>query len=450
MSGDVAARVDEIYRAILTRAPEHDFEPTLERVRAVCDLMGSPQESFRTIHVAGTNGKTTTARMIERLVMAVGLRTGRFTSPHLTDVRERIAIDGEPISPEGFIAAWEDVAPYVEMVDERSLAGGGPRLSFFEVFTVLAIAAFADAPVDVAVFEVGMGGFWDATNVIDADVVALMPVALDHEKWLGYSLAEIANEKVGVIKRSERVVSAEQKEEVAGIVMVAAAGQGARLVAEPRDFRVVERSIAVGGQMISLRTPSALYTDIALPLFGAHQARNAAVALTAVEEFFGRGALPGDAVEEAFGGVRSPGRLEVARTSPAILIDSAHNPHGAAALRAAVEEAFALERVVGVVAAMADKNVEGILVEFEPLMDEIVVTGMMTERAMDPADLADIARDVFGEDRVHVELALADALEKAAALAEREGTPAGTAGVLVAGSVILAGAARKVLGKKTE
>lgn len=442
---DPAARVAEIYRAILTRAPEHDFDPSLDRVREVAHLLGDPQTSFRVIHITGTNGKTSTARMVEALVTAMGLRVGRFTSPHLTDVRERIVIDGEPISPEGFIAAWEDVAPYVAMVDERSHAQGGPQMSFFEVFTVMALAAFADAPVDVAVVEVGMGGTWDATNVLDGDVAVILPVALDHQHWLGHSLAEIAAEKAGIIKPGARAVSAAQEPEVAGIIARAAASQGAVLRSEPADFSVTARAVAVGGQVVALTTPAALYTDIPLPLFGEHQAHNAAAALCAVEEFFGQGALPGDAVEEAFGSVRSPGRLEVARTSPTVLVDSAHNPHGARALRHAVGEAFGFERIVGVFAAMEDKNVEGILVELEPLLDEIVVTGIDSPRALDALELKELAGEVFGAERVHLEARLVNALDRAVALADQGAPPAGTTAVLVAGSVVLAGAARQLL-----
>lgn len=442
---ELSARVQEIYRSVVARAPEHDFEPSLDRMRDVLDLLGHPEQFFRVIHITGTNGKTSTARMAESLVRSMGLRTGRFTSPHLSDVRERIVIDGELISEEAFVSAWEDVAPFIEMADARSLERGGPRMSFFEVFTVMAIAAFAEAPVDVAIVEVGMGGLWDATNVLDGDVAVLTPIAMDHERWLGTTLEEIAHEKAGIIKQGARVVSALQDEEVAFIIGQVASDAGAGLILEQRDFDVAAREVAVGGQMLTLRTPAAVYEDVAVPLFGIHQSQNAALALTAVEEFFGRGALPGDVVEEAFLNVRSPGRLEVVRTSPTILVDAAHNPHGAAALRAAVEEAFAFEHVVGVFAAMADKNVEGVLVELEPLMDEIVITGMASDRAMDPVDLADIARDVFGEDRVHVELGLADAIDRAAALAEADGAPAGTAAVLVAGSVVLAGAARELV-----
>lgn len=441
-------RVGEIYREILTRAPEHRVQPSLERVEAVCELLGDPQHAFRTIHLTGTNGKTSTARMVERLVAAMGLRTGRFTSPHLHTVRERIALDGAPISPEAFVAAWEDVAPYVEMVDARSQAAGGPRLSFFEVFTLMAFAAFADAPVDVAVVEVGMGGRWDATNVVEADVAVLTPVSWDHMQWLGSTLREIAGEKVGIIKDGTTVVSAEQREEVAGIIAVAAAQHGSRLLEEGRDIAVVGRQLGVGGQLLTLRTPAATYADVFLPLHGEHQARNAALALAAVEAFFGGGALPADVVEEGFAHVTSPGRLEVVRSSPTVLVDAAHNPHGIEALRAAIEEAFAFRRLVGVVSCMADKQAEAMLSELEPLLDEVVVTGMRSTRAMDPTDLHEIAQDVFVDtDRVHLAPRLADAIDLAAGRAEVDGDPAGTTGVLVVGSVVLAAEARALFGR---
>ena len=440
-------RVEEIYREILTRAPEHDVQPSLARVAAVCELLGDPQETFRTIHLTGTNGKTSTARMAEALVRSMGLRTGRFTSPHLHSVRERIAIDGEPISPEAFVAAWEDVEPYIAMVDARSQAEGGPRLSFFEVFTVMAFAAFADAPVDVAVIEVGMGGRWDATNVVGGDIAVLTPVEFDHQRWLGSSIREIAGEKVGIIKPGAVVVSAEQREEVAGIITVAAAAAGARLLEEGGDLTVARRDVAVGGQILSLRTPAATYTDILLPLHGEHQAHNALLALVAVEVLLGGGALPGEVVEEAFGTVTSPGRLEVVRTSPTILVDAGHNPAGMVAVRETIEEAFAFTRIVGVVACMADKDAESMLSELEPLLDEVVVTRMHSSRAMDAGELLEIARDVFDPDRAHLEPSLADAIDRAATLAERDGDPAGTTGVLVVGSVVLAAEARELLGR---
>jgi dihydrofolate synthase / folylpolyglutamate synthase len=440
--------VRHIYEAILARAPEHDVQPSLDRVRDVLELLGDPQRAYPVIHLTGTNGKTSTARMIERLLREKGLRTGRFTSPHLHTVRERIALDGEPISPEGFVATWEDVAPYIAMVDERSQAAGGPRLSFFEVFTVMAYAAFADAPVDVAVVEVGMGGRWDATNVADGTVEVLTRVERDHERWLGHELTQIAEEKVGIITDGSTVVAAEQHEDVESVVLHAAAAHGARLLRAPGDVGVSDRQIGVGGQMVTLRTPGGVYTDVFLPLHGAHQADNAALALAAVEAFFGGGALEADVVEQGFANVDSPGRLELVRRSPTVLVDAAHNPAGIEALRAAVEEAFDFAHLVGIVGVMADKDAEGILAGLEPLLDEVVVTRARTDRAMDVDELAEVARDVFGEDRVHVAERLDDAIDTAAALAEADTEEVvTTTGVLVAGSVLLAADVRALMGR---
>ena len=268
---------------ILTRAPEHKVQPTLQRVRDVLEMMGDPQRSYRAIHITGTNGKTSTSRMVEALLRERGLRTGRFTSPHLESVRERICIDGRAISREGFIAAWEEVEPFIDLVDADSQASGGPRLSFFEVFTVMAYAAFSDAPVDVAIVEVGMGGVWDATNVLDADVAVIGPVALDHERWLGSTLQDIASEKLGIVKPGCTVVCAAQPVAVAEMVRERAAELGARLVESGPDLRVVSRETAVGGQLVTVRTPAARYEDVPLSLRGAFQADNAAVALAAVE-----------------------------------------------------------------------------------------------------------------------------------------------------------------------
>ena len=289
----------EVYAAILDRSPEHDFEPTLDRVREVCDLLGDPQRAYRVVHITGTNGKTSTARMVERLVREHGLRTGLFTSPHLTSVTERIAVDGVPLSAERFVALWQDVVPYIHMVDQRSQAAGGPRMSFFEVLTVMAFAAFADAPVDVAVIEVGMGGVWDATNVADADVAVITPISRDHERWLGYDLVDIAGEKAGIVKERTELVLAEQRPEVDGVVLAAAAAHGARVVREGVDLEVATREVAVGGQVLGLSTTGGLYTDVFLPLHGRHQAHNALLALSAVELLLrGGSALAGDVVED--------------------------------------------------------------------------------------------------------------------------------------------------------
>ena len=439
----------EVYAAILDRSPEHDFEPTLDRVREVCDLLGDPQRAYRVVHITGTNGKTSTARMVERLVREHGLRTGLFTSPHLTSVTERIVVDGEPLSPERFVALWQDVVPYIHMVDQRSQAAGGPRMSFFEVLTVMAFAAFADAPVDVAVLEVGMGGVWDATNVADADVAVITPISRDHERWLGHDLVDIAGEKAGIIKERTELVLAEQRPEVDGVVLAAAAGNGARVVREGVDLEVATREVAVGGQVLGLSTTGGLYTDVFLPLHGAHQAHNALLALSAVELLLrGGSALAGDVVEIAFGEATSPGRLELVRTSPSILVDAAHNPAGVDALVEAVEESFTFTRMVGVVGILADKDAEQMLAGLEPLLDEVVITRSGSPRALEVDELTAVAVEVFGADRVYSADRLDDAIARAVDLAESAGSgQASGAGVLVTGSITLVAEARILLGR---
>jgi dihydrofolate synthase / folylpolyglutamate synthase len=451
-AGDSAAdreALAEVYAGIVARAPEHDFEPTLDRVREACDLLGHPELAYRVVHVTGTNGKTSTSRMVERLVREHGLRTGLFTSPHLSSVTERIAIDGVPLSAAQFVAAWQDVAPYVHMVDARSVESGGPRMSFFEVLAVMAFAAFADAPVDVAVIEVGLGGVWDATNVVQPEVAVITPIDRDHERWLGHDLVDIAGEKAGVIKDHVTAVIADQRDEVDGVLLAAAAEHGARVLREGRDLNVAGRQVAVGGQLVDLSTIGGLYTEIFLPMHGEHQAHNALLALAAVEALLRGGAtLEGGPVEAAFGDVSSPGRLELVRSSPTVLVDAAHNPHGVLASVAAVREVFAFEQLVGVVSVLADKNAEAILSAVEPEFDEVVITQSSSERAVPVDELAEIAEDVFGEDRVHRAERVADAITVATDLAEQAavGSPTG-AGVLVLGSITLAAEARAVFAR---
>ncbi len=434
----------EIYQAIVARNPEHDFEPTLDRVREACALLGDPQHAYKVVHLTGTNGKTSTARMVESLVREHGLRTGLFTSPHLSTVRERIQIDGEPISQQAFVDLWEQVSPLIEMVDARSLDAGGPRLSFFEVFTVLAFAAFADAPVDVAVIEVGMGGSWDATNVANADVAVITPIGVDHAQWLGDDVRDIAAEKSGIIKPGSAAVIAQQSEAVTPILADAVAGSAAHATWEGADLEVVERQPGVGGQLVTLRTPAAVYTEIFVPLYGAHQAHNALLALAAVEALLANGgpasSLNGDVVEAGFAQVTSPGRLEVVRTSPMILVDAAHNPHGVDALADALQESFAFTSLVGVVAILGDKDAEGILAGLETVLDHVVVTQSSSPRAVPAEDLARAAVLQFGEDRVSVEANLPSAIDLAVTRAEADSDMG--AGVLVVGSVTLVADAR--------
>ncbi|MFF7142531.1 MULTISPECIES: bifunctional tetrahydrofolate synthase/dihydrofolate synthase [Streptomyces] len=443
--------VDQALRAVETelagRWGETKLEPSVSRISALMDLLGEPQRSYPSLHITGTNGKTSIARMIEALLGAFELRTGRYTSPHVQSITERISLDGAPISAERFIETYADIKPYIEMVDARQEF----RLSFFEVLTGMAYAAFADAPVDVAVVEVGMGGSWDATNVIDASVAVVTPIDLDHTDRLGSTPGEIAQEKAGIIKPDATVIMAQQPVDAAQVLLKKAVEVDATVAREGLEFGVVSRQVAVGGQLLTLRGLGGEYDEVYLPLHGAYQAHNAAVALAAVEAFFGVGGQrPGpldiDTVRKAFAAVSSPGRLEVVRRSPTVVLDAAHNPAGARATAEAVSEAFDFSRLIGVVGASGDKNVRGLLEAFEPIFAEVVITQNSSHRAMDADELAAIAVEVFGEERVQVEPRLPDALEAAITLAEEEGEYAG-GGVLVTGSVITVGEARLLLGR---
>ncbi|MFK0045793.1 bifunctional folylpolyglutamate synthase/dihydrofolate synthase [Streptomyces sp. NPDC090741] len=442
---EVARALQEVEQELSTRWGETKLEPSVTRIAALMDVLGEPQNAYPSIHVTGTNGKTSTARMIEALLNAFELRTGRYTSPHVQSVTERISLDGAPISAERFIETYYDIKPYVEMVDSSEEF----RLSFFEVLTGMAYAAFADAPVDAAVVEVGMGGTWDATNVIDGAVAVVTPISLDHTDRLGATPGDIAQEKGGVIKQDATVILAQQPVDAAQVLLKKAVEVDATVAREGMEFGVVSREVAVGGQMLTLRGVGGEYDGIFLPLYGAHMAHNAAVALAAVEAFFGVGAqqsreLDLETVRRAFASVTSPGRMEVVRRSPTVVLDAAHNPAGASVTAEAVTEAFGFSRLIGVMAASEGKDVKGVLEAFEPIFAEIVVTENSSHRALSADALAAVAVEVFGPDRVQVEPRLDDALEAAITLAEEEAEYGG-AGVLVTGSVITVGEARLLL-----
>jgi dihydrofolate synthase/folylpolyglutamate synthase len=438
-----AETFEEVEDALLSRWPETRLEPSLDRIRAFTELLGDPQKAYPVVHLTGTNGKTSTSRMIDTLLRALELRTGRFTSPHVERMTERISLDGEPMTDEQFVRAFNDVAPYTHLVDESEPY----PLSFFETVVGMAYAAFADAPVDVAVVEVGLGGAWDATNVADGVVAVVLPVAVDHAHLLGDDPVAIAREKAGIIKPGAVAVVAEQLPEVADVIRDRAGDVGARLVREGVDFGVVTRSPAVGGQLVSIQTPRARYDEVFLPLYGAHQAQNAAVALTAVEAFLGTDPLDAEVVAGAFAEVTSPGRLEIVRRSPTIVLDAAHNPHGAQATAAALEDSFQFDPLVGVIGVMADKDHEGVLAAFEPYLAHLVCTQNSTPRALRAEELAVTAREVFGEDRVTVAPFLPDAIDQAVAIAESgtTGSSLGSGAVLVTGSVVTVGEARLLL-----
>ena len=443
----------EVEQALLGRWPETRLEPSLDRIRAVCQLLGDPQTHYPVIHLTGTNGKTSTARMIDALLRQLELRTGRFTSPHLQSMTERISVDGEPLDEEAFVDAFADVAAYAQIVDDSSAQAGGPALSFFEMMVAMAYAAFADAPVDVAVVEVGMGGAWDATNVADGTVAVIGPIDVDHAAYLGDDILAIAGEKAGIVKPGAQVVVARQDPAVLDVLARRAAEVGATMVVEGADFGVVEQFTAVGGQQVSIQGIGAQYDDIVLPLHGAHQAQNAACAVAAVESFLGGKALPADVVVAALGEVTSPGRLEVIRRSPTVLLDAAHNPHGIQATVAAVQESFSFAPLIGVVAVMGDKDVERMLELLEPVLAQVVCTQNSAPRSMRATELAEVADAIFGSDRVIVAPRLDDALERAIALAETaEGyeEALGSGGVLVTGSVVTVGEARVLFGGELE
>ncbi|MBO4208971.1 dihydrofolate synthase [Micromonospora echinofusca] len=419
----------------------------LDRISELLDLLGSPQRAYPSIHLTGTNGKTSTARMIDSVLRAFGLHTGRYTSPHLETVRERISLDGEPVSEERFVSTYREVAPLAELVDQRA----DEPLTYFDMTTALAFATFADAPVDVAVVEVGLGGAEDATNVLHAGVCVLTPIGLDHTEWLGDRIEDIALAKAGIIHKGATVVAAAQDEEAARPILERCAEVGATIAREGAEFGVLRRSVAVGGQVLTLQGLGGVYDEVFIPLHGAHQAQNAAVALAAVEAFLGAGAnrqLDVATVREGFATASSPGRLEKVRTAPTVLLDGAHNPHGMAATVTALQEEFAFSRLVAVVGVLADKDAPSLLELLEPVVDAVVVTRNSSPRAMPADELGRLAEEVFGPDRVEVAADMPDAIEAAVALAESDvpGELSGV-GVLITGSVVTVADARRLLKK---
>jgi dihydrofolate synthase/folylpolyglutamate synthase len=459
---DEVAALLQVEHLLDQRWPETKLEPSTARMQALMEMLGSPQRGYPCIHVAGTNGKTSVARMIDALLTAFNQRTGRTTSPHLQSAIERIAIDNEPVSPAVYVETYREIEPFVQMVDAQSESGQlgpvGPAMSKFEVVTAMAFAAFADAPVDIAVVEVGMGGRWDATNVVDAPVAVITPIGIDHCEYLGDTIAEIAAEKAGIIgaPRGELIpvdtvaVIGRQAPEAMEVVLAAAVRADAAVAREDSEFTVLSRQVAVGGQVLELQGLGGVYPEIFLPLHGEHQAHNAVVALAAVEAFFGAGAqrqLDIETVRAGFAAARSPGRLERMRSAPTVFVDAAHNSAGAAALASALTAEFDFRFLVGVVGVLADKDVTGILSALEPAFDVIVVTDNGAPRALDVESLAQRAEEVFGPERVVRTTTLADAIETATALAEEASEGFAGAGIVITGSVVTAGAARSLFGK---
>ena len=454
--GDETDQVAQAEAELLARIGEQAPERRLTATRRAAELLGDPHLAYPVIHITGTNGKTSTARMIESILRAHGLRTGLMTSPHLVSIRERIVVDGAPIAPERFVENWKDIAPYLAMTDAELTGNGELPLTFFEALTVLALACFADAPVDVAVIEVGMGGEWDSTNIVDGQVAVFTPIAMDHAKQLGATVAEIARTKAGIVKPSAAIVSAAQAPEalveieraaelseatlaVAGPRRIDPTAEGAAASGSPGAFRLLADTPAVGGQLITVQGIAGRYEDLFVPLFGTHQAANAALAIAAVESFLGRGsqALDQEVLTEGLGVATSPGRLQPIAAGPTVVVDAAHNPHGARALAEALPVAFPSGHVVGVVGILEGKDARGVVRALAPVVSTFVVTQPPGVRALDADEFARIVVDEVGQDRVVVEPDIAAALDAGRSLAED--ADAEDAMVLVAGSIVLIG-----------
>ena len=429
-------RADAVYAALLERQGERWVQPRVERTRRVLELLDDPQRTYRVVHVTGTNGKTSTSRIIESLVRAHGLRTGLFTSPHLERFTERIMIDGAPIADAAIADAWDEIEPIVGLVDIELEAAGDAPLTFFELLTVLAFVAFADAPVDVAVIEVGMGGSWDSTNTADGDVAVIAPIDLDHADRLGETIAEIAAVKAGIIKDGAAVVSARQDAAAEAVLRAAAAEKGATIAFEGADFALTEGRLAVGGQQISVRGLAGRYDEY-LPLYGEHQGFNAALAIAAVESLVGGAAQPiaGDVLAEGLAQATSPGRLQLVGVNPTVLVDAAHNPHGARALVTALQGSFDFDEWGVVLGILADKDAAGIVAALAPVATHVFATAPASDRANDADRIADLAE--LSELPVTVHADVADAAEAAREWAAASARRA----VVVAGSVVLAGEA---------
>ncbi|HET8778990.1 MAG TPA: folylpolyglutamate synthase/dihydrofolate synthase family protein, partial [Agromyces sp.] len=439
---DARDAADAVYEELIARVGEGSPQPRLAPTRRAVELLGDPHRAAPVVHITGTNGKTSTSRMIESMLRASGLRTGLLSSPHLERFTERIRIDGESISDEAVARNWEEILPFIAIVDAELEGAGDEPLTFFEALTVLAFACFADAPVDVVVLEVGMGGEWDSTNVADGQVAVFTPIDLDHQTRLGSSITEIARTKSGIIKPAASIVSAKQPDAALTVLEEAAELTESTLAVEGDAFDVLESRVAVGGQLVSIRGLAGEYRDIALPLFGRHQAENAAVAIAAVETFIGGGAvrLAAEVVEGGLGAAASPGRLQTVGTEPVVIVDAAHNPHGAQALVAALEEYFDFDEIAVVFGVLVDKDAVGIVDVLARVGARFFVTRPESDRARDVAELAAVVAARVGPEPVQPAERLDDALDEARAWA----ADAPKRAVVVTGSIALVGEALSI------
>lgn len=423
----------DVMSALASRWPENKINPSLDRIKLLLDYLGNPQDGLKAIHIAGTNGKTSTSRMIERLLRSLDLRTGLYTSPHLVHPRERISIDGEPISVKNFEEVFNQVEPFLEIVDEK-IPGGS--VTFFEVLTAMAFVSFSDTPVDVISLEVGMGGRWDATNVLTPMVSVITPIDLDHQEYLGNTVEKIALEKTGIIKENIPVIVSNQSKDAAKIILAKAIENNSPIMREGIELDVLERSVGIGGQQLTIANPYGTHSELFLPLFGKHQASNAAVSLTAVEAFLDR-QIDHDLVQEAFAEFSSPGRLQVLKRNPTIVIDAAHNPAGIKATKQGITESFQFDNLILILAFMGDKDVNQILEELKGFAQVVILTQTNSARALSVGDLAKKVKNISQfATRIESSDNSSEAIKLAIDIAKDLGN---SAGIIALGSVVLAG-----------
>jgi len=426
-------RYEEAVAHLDARQPEHMPGPSLDRIRTLVNYLDHPERTYPTIHVTGTNGKSTAARAAAAVACASGLSTGLYLSPHLVDLTERFSVCGEDISHAMFAEEWAHLEPYLEMIDGQGMG----ELTYFEAITGLAFLWFADRPVQLGVFEVGMGGSWDATNLIASDAAVITPIGMDHVAELGPTLADIAGEKAGVVKEGKVAAIREQDPVVADVLRARAAEVDATLLWEGQDWEVLDPLIAVGGQAFGLRTPQRTYEDLYVPVFGRYAARNAAAGAVACEALTGA-VLEESVLREGLAALRTPGRLEIVVREPPVVVDGAHNPAGAEALATAVGEFFRWERLHVVLAVSKNKDIEGVVGPIAAIADVVYATRNDSVRSAEPEDVARVARAASSA-TVEVSPSVGDALAAARATAGRGDL------VLVTGSLFTVGDAKRAL-----
>lgn len=439
-------KAEYVFQELMKRVPENKIRPRLEPTKRAAELLGDPQKAYRIIHVTGTNGKTSTTRFIERILREHGLRTGRFTSPHLLKFTERMAIDGEPVSDELLYSVYVEIEPILVMVDQELATSNEAPLTFFEALSVLGFSVFADTPVDVLVLEVGMGGAWDSTNVADGDVAVFTPIGLDHMERLGITISEIAETKSGIIKPGSLVVTSNQVPDARTVLREVASLKAEGLFELGVDFLVDSYEPTATGQRVVVKGLASTYGPYESPIFGIHQSANLAVAVAAVEAFLGGGKLPiaDDVLRSAVADLSSPGRLQLIRTEPALLLDGAHNPDGARTLAISLASEFSGKPLVGLLAVLSDKDVAGVLSELGDVLESVVVTESSSNRSLALDSLEKIARNQFG-DGTEAVLGVSNALARVRQLALAiDGM------VVVAGSISLVGDVLKILQEEND